>query len=63
MESDMRNDPLHKQSAAKRFVYMHILNSNVIVVQWTVTKKPFFEALSLHRVRKALSSATLKRSH
>ena len=32
---------LHKQSAKKRFMCMHILNRNVIVVQRTVTKSAF----------------------
>ena len=36
--------PLHKQTATKRFMCMHILNRNVIVAQRTVTKKRFFEA-------------------
>ena len=37
-------EPLHKQSAMKRFMCMHILNRNVIVAQRTVTKIRFFEA-------------------
>ena len=37
----MCNEPLHKQSATKRFMCMHILNRNVIVAQRTVTKKRF----------------------
>ena len=43
-ESDMCNEPLHKQSARKRFMCMRILNRNVIVAQRTVTKNRLFEA-------------------
>ena len=58
----MCNEALHKQSAMKRFMCMNILNRNVFVTQRTVTKLRSFETSSLHRVRKALRSATLKRS-
>ena len=38
----MCNEPLHKQSATKRFMCMHILNKTVTVAQQTVTKKVLF---------------------
>ena len=41
-ENDMWDKPLHKQSATKWFMCMHILNRNVIVAQRTVTKKALF---------------------
>ena len=41
---------------------MQNLNRNVFVAQRTVTKKRFLGAQLLHRVRKVLRSATLKRS-